>query len=260
MSIRVATFNVNGIRARLPVLLNWLAKSRPDVLCMQEIKCLDDQFPVDALKEAGYCCAVRGQRSFNGVAILTRDEASEIQVGFNDGEPDAEARLISVLAHGIHVVNTYIPQGRDPSLPAFKHKLEFFARLRRWFEAKFDPQTPIIWLGDINVAPEAIDVYDPRRMDGKVGFHPDERQALSETLSWGFVDLFRMHHPDKRQFSFWDYRLPKAFERNLGWRIDHILATAPLSKVCTACEIDPEPRGMPVPSDHTPVWAEFDLA
>jgi exodeoxyribonuclease III len=256
---KLATFNVNGIRARLPSVLAWIERHRPDVLCLQELKCQDRDFPLEAFIQAGYSATVRGQKSFNGVAVLTRREPTEIIREFGDGGPDQEARLIAVQVDGVWVVNTYVPQGRSPEDPAFQYKLEFFSRLKHWLEHRFSPGQPLIWTGDINVAPDAIDVYDPRRLQGTVGFHPAEHQALSDVIGWGFVDLFRKHHPGQKQFTFWDYRLPKSFQRNLGWRLDHILATAPLAGVSSACQVDSEMRGLDKASDHAPVWAEFAL-
>ncbi len=256
---RVATFNVNGIRSRLTAMLPWLEERSPDVLCLQEIKCRDEDFPFKVFQDAGYVASVRGQKSFNGVAVLSKSDPDQILKEFADGMPDDEARFIAVKIGNIWIVNTYVPQGRDPEHPAFQHKLDFFDRLKRWFAGRHAPTQPLIWTGDINVAPEAIDVFDPKRMAGKIGFHPSEHKALADVVSWGFSDLFRKHHPETRQFTFWDYRLPQSFGRNLGWRLDHILATEPLARVCVECAVDGEPRGRENPSDHTPVWAEFDL-
>jgi len=257
---KAATFNVNGIRARLPLVLDWLSRERPDVLCMQETKCLEESFPAGPFMELGYALRVRGQKSFNGVAVLSLREPEEELRAFEDGGEDAEARLLAIRVDGVWVVNTYVPQGRDPLDPAFQYKLEFLSRLKRLFETRFHPSMPVIWTGDINVAPEPLDVFDPERLDGEVGFHPDERAILRETMSWGFVDLFRRFHPGRKQFTFWDYRLRGGFKRNLGWRIDHMLATESLSSVCLGCDVDTEPRAASKPSDHTPVWAAFDLS
>lgn len=259
MAWKLATFNVNGIRARLPVVVDWLSKNQHDVVCLQEIKCRDSDFPSESFLEMGYTATVRGQKSFNGVAILTRRPTAEVLREFSDGDPEDEARLLAVRVDDVWVVNTYVPQGRSPEDPAFTQKLAFFDRLKRWFEARFDPALPLVWTGDINVAPEALDVFDPKRMEGKIGAHPAERDALASVASWGLVDLFRKHHPEQKQFTFWDYRLPKSFERNLGWRLDHILATAPMAGASIDCAVDTEPRVRDKPSDHTPVWAEFDL-
>lgn len=259
MQWKIATFNVNGIRSRLNAVLTWIDRNRPDVLCLQEIKCRDSEFPSGPLGEIGYESSVCGQKAFHGVAIVSKGKPEIVRRGFGDGESDEEARLIAARIDGIWVFNTYVPQGRDPDHPAFRDKLRFFERLRGLFEREFAPQDPIIWTGDINVAPEDLDVFSAKRMAGKVGVHPLEREALARVCSWGFVDLFRKHHPDEKQFTFWDYRLPQSLARNLGWRLDHIRATESLAGASIACGVDMEPRGASSPSDHTPVWAEIDL-
>jgi len=260
MPWKIATFNVNGIRSRLQVVLSWLDQNRPDILCLQEIKCQDAEFPFDAIREAGYEASVCGQKSFHGVAILSVRKPEAVKRGFGDGVADVEARLIAEKIDGIWVVNTYVPMGTSPDHPAFQVKLEFFARLKKYFNREFTPSDPLIWLGDINVAPDELDVFSPKRMEGKIGFHPLEKMALADVVSWGFVDLFRTHHPDVRQFTFWDYRLPQSFERNLGWRLDHIRATRPVAKASIDCRVDADLRGRPTPSDHSPVWATIHLA
>lgn len=257
MSWKLATFNVNGVRARLPIVTDWLRQNSPDVLLLQETKVQDKDFPAAAFEELGYHAAWHGQKSYNGVAIISRSEPGEVRRGF--GEPDEEARLMAALLDGVWVVNTYVPQGRDPEDPAFQAKLAFLGRMADWCGRLFGPGDRAVWAGDINVAPTPLDVFDPERLDGQVGFHPDERAALTEALTWGWQDLFRLHHPEDKQFSFWDYRLPNGFKRNLGWRIDHVLATAPMAQACTGCWVDAAPRGLPKPSDHTPVAAEFAL-
>ncbi|MGO9417115.1 MAG: exodeoxyribonuclease III [Syntrophobacteraceae bacterium] len=259
MKWKIATFNVNGIRSREHVVVSWLEQNRPDVLCLQEIKCQDAEFPRGSLLEAGYEASVCGQKSFHGVAILSVRKPEEVRYGFGDGGLDTEARLIAAKIDGIWIFNTYVPQGRSPDHPAFQTKLDFFARLKNLFSSQYRPSDPIIWTGDINVAPEEIDVFAPRRMDGKIGFHPMERRALADVVSWGFIDLFRKHHPDARQFTFWDYRLPESFDRNLGWRLDHIRATEPIAKASIDCQVDADLRSRPSPSDHTPIWAELEL-
>jgi exodeoxyribonuclease III len=259
MRLKVATFNVNGVRARLGILLDWLREQVPDVVCLQETKVQDQDFPVGEFTALGYRAEFWGQKSYNGVALLSRSEPEDVRKGFGDGQPDEQARFIAAKVAGLWVVNTYVPQGRDVADPAFQAKLDFFARLERWLAAGFTPEQPLLWLGDINVAPAAIDVFDPQRLEGQVGCHPAERQALAQVAAWGLSDLFRLRHPEVKQFTFWDYRLPKSFARNLGWRIDHILATEPLARACTEAWVDTAPRGREKPSDHTPVLAEFDL-
>ena len=259
MNWKLATFNVNGIRARLPIVIDWLRREQPEVLCLQEIKCQDQDFPGAAFVDLGYTVTVRGQKAFNGVAILGRQPPDEVVRSFDDRRGGVEARLLAVRIGDLWVVNSYVPQGRAPDDPAFQYKLGFLAGLKDWFAARFDIGAKLIWTGDINVAPGPIDVHDPERLDGQVGFHPEERQAFRDVLAWGLTDLFRARHPDSRRFTFWDYRLPNALKRNLGWRIDHILVTAPLLARAAACDIDPAPRALPRPSDHTPVWARFEL-
>ena len=259
MKWKAATFNCNGIRARLPILLDWLKENSPDVLCLQETKVQDKDFPAEALKEAGYFAAFWGQKSYNGVAVLSRREPTEVMKGLPVGEADEQARVITVLLDGVWVVNTYVPQGRDVDDPAFKYKLDFLARLNKWFPQKFAKDKPLLWVGDFNIAPGPLDVYDAKRHEGQVCFHPEEQKALAKIADWGFTDLFRLHHPEEIQFTFWDYRLPSALKRNLGWRIDHLMATSPLAQACGDCWVDVGPRALPKPSDHTLVLAEFEL-
>ena len=238
MTWTLATYNINGIRARLDSLLAWLASASPDVVCLQEIKCEDASFPQEALARAGYQAAVWGQKSYNGVAVLSRRPPQEILRGFADGQPLEEARLLSALVDGVWLVNSYVPQGREVGHPAFLAKLAFIQRLGRFLESRFEPGQPLVWLGDINVAPAALDVYDPQRLAGQVGFHPAEQEALAGVTAWGLFDLFRLRHPELKQFTFWDYRLPKSFQRNLGWRIDHMLVTQALAQACQEVWVD----------------------
>jgi len=255
----VATFNANSIRSRIPLILDWLNKHSPDVLCIQETKVQDADFPAEPLREAGYYVAFRGQKAHAGVATICRQEPEEVAFGLDDGgEPD-EPRLIRAVVQGIPIVNTYVPQGRSVDSEHFQYKLEWFNRLRVLFERHLDPGKPAIWLGDFNVAPEPMDVHDPKRLESHVDFHPEARAALQSVKEWGWVDLFRQHHPDAVEYSYYDYRVPNAIERGLGWRVDHIWATEPLAKRCKDCWIDLKPRQAEKPSDHTIVVAEFDL-
>jgi len=255
--MRIASFNVNSLRARLPVVLGWLAEHRPDVLCVQETKVQDVDFPADAFEETGYSYAFKGQKSYNGVAIFSRSKIANVEFGFGD-EPKDEARLIRAEINGIVIVNTYVPQGYSPESEKFEYKLEWFGRLRAYFDKNFEPSDAVLWTGDFNVAPEAIDVYDPERLLGHVCYHPEVHKALEEVMGWGFVDVFRKQCSEAGQYTFWDYRLRDSFRRNLGWRLDHIMATKALAEKCTACYIDKNPRLADRPSDHTPIVAEFD--
>jgi len=254
--MKIASFNVNSIRSRLEVVLVWLAQHQPDVLCVQETKVQDVDFPKEAFDGSGYKYVFKGEKKYNGVAIFSKDEIKNVQFGFAD-EPKDEARLIKTEIKGIVIVNTYVPQGYMPESDKFEYKLKWFKRLGRYFKKNLKPTEPVLWTGDFNIAPERIDVYDPDSMLGHVCFHPEVHKALKKVMEWGFTDVFRMHCKEAGQYTFWDYRM-NAFRRNLGWRLDHIMATDVLAKKCVACTIDKEPRFVEKPSDHTPIIAEFD--
>ena len=256
-TLKVATFNANSIRTRMPIVLGWLAREQPDALCIQETKVQDQDFPAAALEEAGWHVVFRGQKAHAGVAIVTREPPSDVAAGFDDGgEPDAP-RLLWASVKGVPIVNTYVPQGRSPDSEHFQYKLRWFRRLRDLFDRRFAPDKPLIWVGDFNVAPEPIDVHDPKKLEGHVDYHPDVRAALEEVKDWGFVDVFRMHHPEPEQYSYFDYRVRNAVQRKVGWRIDHIYATLPIAGRCTDSWIDVDARLLEKPSDHTFVVAEF---
>jgi exodeoxyribonuclease-3 len=259
-ALKVATYNANSIRSRLEVALEWLQRESPDILCLQETKVQDADFPAEPFREAGYHVIFRGQKAYAGVAIVSLEEPQKVAFGLDDGgEPD-EARLIRATIKGIPVVNSYVPQGRSPDSPHFQYKLEWLSRLRAFFDRHYMPQEPLLWMGDFNVAPEEIDVYEPKRLNKHVDFHPEARAALEEVRNWGFVDVFRLHHPDELgQYTFWDYRVPNALDRGMGWRVDHIWATEPLAGKSTGAWIDVEGRRAERPSDHTFLVAEFAL-
>ena len=255
--MKVASFNVNSLRARVPIVLEWLGEHRPDVLCVQETKVQDADFPGQEFDKSEYKYVFRGQKSYNGVAIFSRGEMTSVRFGFDD-EPKDEPRLIKAEISGIAVVNTYVPQGYLPDSEKFEYKLNWFSRLLDYFDKNFDRSEPVLWVGDFNIAPEAIDVYEPEALLGHVCYHPDVHRALQEVMEWGFVDVFRRHCGEAGQYTFWDYRLRGSVRRNLGWRLDHIMATEVFAEKSTACHIDREPRLTERPSDHTPIVAEFD--
>lgn len=255
--MKVASFNVNSLRARLPTLLPWLAQHQPDVLCVQETKVQDSDFPTEAFDQTEYNYIFKGQKSYNGVATFSKSPITAAAFGLPD-EPKDEPRLIKAEIDGVAIVNTYVPQGHMPDSEKFQYKLNWFDRLLVFFQENFKPTDPVLWVGDLNVAPQPIDVYDPETLLGHVCFHPEVHKALDKVMQWGFTDVFRMHCSEPGQYTFWDYRLPNSFRRNLGWRLDHIMATEPLAQKCTACYIDKQPRTTERPSDHTPVIAEFD--
>lgn len=254
--MKIATFNVNSIRRRLPLLLGWLEKNRPDVMCLQETKVQDEEFPADAIRELGYHTAFRGMKGYNGVATLSLLEPERVLYGLHEGPDNEDVRIVQTQIRGIPIVNTYVPQGFRINTDKYVFKLEWFHRIRRYFADNLDPQKPAVWLGDLNVAPEPIDVYHPDRRVLDPDFHIDARNAYKEAVAWGFVDLFRKLYPDRVQYTYWDY-YRNAFQHNWGWRIDHILATGPLAERCTKVEVDLEPRKLDGCSDHTIVWAEF---
>jgi exodeoxyribonuclease III len=255
--MKIATFNVNSLRKRYQIVLEWLECHKPDVLCLQETKVQDSEFPLLAMATCGYDITYRGMKSYNGVAVLSRTKPDAVFYGFDDGgEPD-DARLMRVVIRGIPIVNTYIPQGFEIVSPKYQYKLTWYERLRQYFTKHLSPNEPAIWCGDMNVAPRPIDVHSPEKHLKHVCYHEDARNAYEKTVAWGFVDVFRKLHPDRQQYTFWDYRAPSSLEANKGWRIDHILATPPLAATCTAVEVDIEPRRSREPSDHTFVWAEF---
>jgi exodeoxyribonuclease-3 len=255
--MKVATFNVNSLRARLELVAQWLDRHQPDVLCVQETKVQDSDFPTEAFDQTEYHYIFKGQKSYNGVATFSKSRITAAAFGLPD-EPKDEPRLIKAKIDGIWIINTYVPQGYLPDSEKFQYKLNWFDRLLAFFQKNFKPTDPVLWVGDLNVAPLPIDVYDPETLLGHVCFHPEVHKALDKVMQWGFADVFRMHCSDPGQYTFWDYRLPNSFKRNLGWRLDHIMATEPLAQKCSACYIDKEPRTAEKPSDHTPIIAEFD--
>jgi exodeoxyribonuclease-3 len=255
--MKIATWNVNSIRRRMPILLEWLAQHRPDVMCLQETKVRDAEFPAEAIQSAGYHVYFRSRTAFNGVATLTMRPAESIVHGLCEGPDNEDDRILYTTIDGIPVINTYVPQGHGIRSEKYVYKLEWFRRIRQFFDERLDPGKPAVWVGDTNVAPEPIDVYHPDRRVKDVDFHIDARNAYKEALSWGFTDVFRMLHPDRVQYTYWDY-FRNALQNNWGWRIDHILATDPMARACRQAEVDMAPRHAAGASDHTVVWAEFD--
>lgn len=257
-TLKIASFNVNSIRARLKVVTDWLKKESPDVLCLQETKVPDSEFPEKAFDQLHYHSAYRGEKGYNGVAILSRTPPEDVRIGFDEYETGG-TRLIRARVQDIPIVNTYVPQGYHPLSEQFREKLDWLQSLYGYFSQEFSPDKPLVWLGDFNIAPEPIDVYDPEFLEGHMGFHPDEHAALRRFSEWGFVDVFRLHHPEPEQYSFWDYQIRNAVKKKQGWRIDHIWATRPLAEKSTDAWIDIAPRLLEKPSDHTVVVAEFKI-
>jgi exodeoxyribonuclease-3 len=255
--MKIATWNVNSILARLPLVTRWLEKEKPDVLCLQETKCADDKFPLLEIKAAGYDCVLFGQQSYNGVAILSKDGCALLQRGYPEDDATSHSRLLAADVAGIRVVNVYVPNGQVVGSDKYDFKLKWMKRLRQMFNEKYDVSTPVLLCGDFNVAPEERDVHDPRLWQNRILFSPPEREALQNIKDWGFTDTFRMHNEEGGYYSWWDYRAG-AFRRNQGLRIDHVWVSPPLAARSTRTWIDKEPRGWERPSDHAPVIAEFD--
>ncbi len=258
--MKIATFNANSVRIRLAQVVRWLKRESPDILCLQETKVQDADFPAAAFQKAGYHIAFRGQKAYAGVAIACRDEPQQIRFGIDDGREPDEARLIMLRAAGVTVINTYVPQGRAIDTEHFEYKLAWLRRFREMLERHFSPEEPLIWCGDLNVAPEPIDLYDPKRNKDHADFHPLARAALENVRAWGFVDVFRMLHPDEPgQYTYWDYRVAGTVKRNIGWRVDHIFATRALAEKTRKAWIDIAARKVKRPSDHTFLVAEFEM-
>jgi len=259
-TFKIATYNVNSIRSRLHIIIPWLFENRPDVLCMQETKVHDGKFPVREFQDAEYQVVFKGEKQYNGVAIASLKKPETFSTGLDDDGPADDDRLIRGVFSGISILNTYVPQGRERESQQFAYKLQWLKRLRNFLEKSYSSGMPLIWCGDLNVAPEAIDVHDPKRLLGHVCFTPEVWEAFELVKSWGFSDLFRKFHAEEPgHYTFFDYRVPRSVERGLGWRIDHILATRPLAEKSTRCAIDMNPRLAQKPSDHTILLAEIAL-
>ena len=258
-TLRIASFNINSIRIRLHDLQNWMNSFQPDVLCLQETKVQDKDFPLEFITAAGYYSTYFGEKGRNGVAILSKQKPDHVAVGLDEWGNSGEARLISATFGAYAIVNTYVPQGREVDTDYFQYKLSWLTHLRDYFSRHFSPDDKLLWVGDLNVAPDPIDVHDPKRLAGRVGFHPAEQAALAVARDWGFTDIFRKHCQAAGQYTFWDYRVKEALQRGLGWRIDHIYATKSLASCSVAAAIDTTLRQAPRPSDHAPITATFEL-
>ncbi len=257
--MKIASWNVNSVRSRMDQLTHWLARAVPDVVCMQETKVEDDLFPHEALEEAGYRTVWSGQKTYNGVAIAARFGLAieDVQKNLGDDPPDAQRRLIAATIEGVRVVDVYVPNGQAVGTPAFAYKLEWLDRLRKDLAARHRPDEQILVCGDFNVAPEPIDVHDPKKWEGSVLFTLEERSALKRLMEWGFTDVYRDRHPNEPGlYSWWDYRM-NAYKRNRGLRIDLGLCTAPLAARVTDAVIDRRPREQERASDHAPLVIEI---
>jgi exodeoxyribonuclease-3 len=253
--MKIATWNVNSLKVRLPHLLDWLAAAQPDVVCLQETKSEDKNFPADELIAAGYQVVFSGQKTYNGVAILAKSTLVDVQMGI-PGFEDEQKRVIAATVEGVRIVCVYIPNGQSLDSDKYQYKLRWLAALTDWLRDELTRHPKLALLGDYNIAPDDRDLYDPEGWAGNVLVSEPERAAFYRLEGLGLKDSFRLFEQPEKSYSWWDYRM-MAFRRNMGLRIDHILLSAPLAATCTACTIDRAPRKLERPSDHTPVIAEL---
>jgi exodeoxyribonuclease-3 len=254
--MKIATWNVNSVRMRLPRVVEWLGRQQPDVLCLQETKTVDADFPRGEFEALGYHVEVFGQKTYNGVALLSRTRALAVVRGLPDDPPDADRRLIGGVFEGVRVIGVYVPNGTEVGSERFAFKLAWFRRLREMLEASCSTGDPVLICGDFNVAPEDRDVHDPDAWRGRLLFHPDEQEALRHLMAWGLVDAFRLHETRGGHYTWWDYRAG-AFHRGWGLRIDLVLMTEALAARCRSVTIDRDARKGEKPSDHAPVIADL---
>ena len=262
----IATWNVNSIRTRLSQIIDWINQFNPDILCLQETKVMDESFPTEPFKNLGYSVEIYGQKSYNGVAIISKLKASNIKKGFyfhTDYDQNIEIfkeqkRLISANFNGIKIINVYVPNGSSLGSSKFEYKINWLKRLASFLDEEEKKGDPICLMGDFNVAPSSLDIHDPIRYEGGIMASEVERNALNNVLKGRLLDSFRIFEKDSGHWSWWDYR-NKAFELNKGWRIDHIYISKELSSKLKSCVIDSSPRGNLRPSDHAPVMIDLNL-
>jgi exodeoxyribonuclease-3 len=255
--VKIATYNVNGIGGRLPVLLRWLDLAKPDIVVLQELKASQDAFPLEAIEAAGYAAIWHGQSRWNGVALLSRvGEIHETRRGLPGDPGDEQSRYIEAAVGGVLIAGLYLPNGNPCPGPKFAYKLAWMERLHRHLATLVDLKAPVIVLGDFNVIPTEQDVYKPERWKGDALFAPEARESYQRLLDQGWTDAIRHLHPEETIYTFWHY-WRRSFERNAGIRIDHLLLNAPAKKRLKAAQVDLRPRGWDKTSDHTPVWIEL---
>lgn len=259
----IAAWNVNSIRQRLTHLLAWAEEKRPDILLLQETKCLNDSFPAMELEEMGYNLAIHGQKTFNGVAILSKYPLSDVITALPENDADEQCRYIEAVAslpngQAVRVASVYVPNGQDPESDKFQYKMQFLEKLHAHTQTLLGYEEMLVLGGDYNIAPQPVDVYNPKKLEGTVCFHPAEREKLHALQNIGMYDAFRLLHPTTQRFSWWDYRAQQ-FDRNEGMRIDHLLISPQAADKLVECDIDDSPRKLEKPSDHAPIWARFKV-
>lgn len=258
--MRIATFNINGIGSRLPALLEWLEQTRPDVACLQELKAPQEKFPEQAIRDAGYHAIWQGQKSWNGVAILARGvQPQEVQRGLPGDDLDEQSRYLEAAIDGVLVACLYLPNGNPAPGPKFDYKLAWMERFIERAAGLYASGAPVVLAGDYNVIPTGNDVYKPERWLTDALFRPETRAAFERLMAQGWLDALRHMHPDETIYTFWDY-FRKAYERDAGLRIDHLLLSPAAARGLTAAHVDRAVRGREKPSDHAPTWIELDLA
>jgi exodeoxyribonuclease-3 len=255
--MKIATWNVNSLKVRLPHVLDWLAASGADILCLQETKTTDENFPVDELTAAGYHVVYSGQKTYNGVAIISKQPATDIVTDIA-GLDDPQRRILCATIGGIRVLDLYVVNGQEVGSEKYAHKLYWLEQVTGFIRAQLQQHEQFVVVGDFNIAPEDRDVYDPKAWHERILCSTPERQALQGITALGLTDTFRLFEQPENSYSWWDYRAA-GFRRNRGLRIDLILASESLAGNCSACVIDKEPRSLERPSDHTPVVADFNL-
>jgi len=253
--MKLATWNINSLSVRLPQVLDWLAANPVDVLALQELKLTDEKFPADAFQSIGYPGQWFGQKTYNGVALLSRSAPVEVVAGI-PGFDDEQKRVLSATYGDTRVICVYIPNGESVESEKYQYKLRWLAALTEWLRTELTKHPRLALLGDYNIAPEDCDVWDAKEWAGKVLFSEREHAAFKGLIGLGLTDSFRLFDQPERSFTWWDYRM-NAFRRKLGLRIDHILLSAPLAQACKACAVDIEPRKLERPSDHAPVYADI---
>lgn len=255
--MKIATWNVNSIRARQEHIVLWLQNNPIDILCLQETKVKNEQFPTDVFAEMGYESVIHGQPAYNGVAFLSKLPLSDIQCGFLGGDLNEQKRVIRAKVGDVSLINIYAPQGESPDSHKFEMKREFYALLEEMLKNEYSSDEKVLLCGDLNICPEGIDTHDVEKMTGRCMFTEEERGWIKNLLDWGMIDSFRKLYPEEQLFSWWDYR-ENSFRRNKGLRIDHILVTESLMKSVKAVEIHKAPRSWERPSDHVPVCINFE--
>ena len=255
--MKIATWNVNSLKVRLPHVLDWLATSQADILCLQETKTTDENFPADEIAAAGYHVVFSGQKTYNGVAIISKEAAGDVITDVA-GLDDPQRRILGATIGGTRILNLYVVNGQEVGSEKYAHKLHWLDKVTDHISAQLQQFERFVVLGDFNIAPDDRDVHDPEAWHERILCSTPEREALQKIQQLGLVDTFRLFDQEEQSYSWWDYRAA-GFRRNRGLRIDLVLASRSLADSCRACNIDKEPRRLERPSDHTPVMAEFEL-